>query len=543
MLIYYQMGTLHLYFVMIEFCLFYFGKILIMQENIEEYNVNPWLACLPTMVAAFMFVLDETIANVALPHMAGSFSVSREESMWILTFYLIASGIVIPMVGWFSKVLGRKNFFMLSIVIFTVASGLCGIAKNLESMVLYRILQGIGGGGLLPVSQAILLENFKPQERGKAMAVFGLVIVIAPIIGPVLGGWITENWSWPFIYFINIPIGIIALFLAKEFIYDPPYARKQEGVKTDGVGFFLLSIWLLTLQIVLDKGNNADWFNAAWICWLSGISTIAGIAFLISQIKNKESLVDLSVFKDKNFTIGTFVQVVMQAVLLASLAILPQFLQSLMGYDAYKSGLSMMPRGLGALMAMFLCATLSNRVDNRLLVMVGLGCIAGGSWMLGELNLQISTMNIGFPNFLFGIGLGLAMIPIITLSMATISNDQMTNASGLQNLLKNIGGAFGTSIVATLLSRGAQKHQFMLIEHLSDTVQTYSERVQAYASMFSSMVDPHTAHYMGQYNAYRLLMQQANLSAFIDAFRIFAIASIVIIPLILLLKNLKEETE
>lgn len=461
--------------------------------------------------------------------------------MWILTFYLIASGIVIPMVGWFSKVLGRKNFFILSIIIFTVASGLCGIAKNLESMVLYRILQGIGGGGLLPVSQAILLENFKPQERGKAMAVFGLVIVIAPIIGPVLGGWITENWSWPFIYFINIPIGIIALFLARAFIYDPPYARKQQGVKTDGLGFFLLSIWLLTLQIVLDKGNNADWFNAAWICWLSGISAVAGIAFLISQIKNKESLVDLSVFKDKNFTIGTFVQVVMQAVLLASLAILPQFLQSLMGYDAYKSGLSMMPRGLGALMAMFLCASLSNLVDNRLLVMIGLGCIAGGSWMLGELNLQISTMNIGFPNFLFGIGLGLAMIPIITLSMATISNAQMTNASGLQNLLKNIGGAFGTSIVATLLSRGAQKHQFMLIEHLSDTVQTYSERVQAYASMFMSTVDPHTAHYMGQYNAYRLLMQQANLSAFIDAFRIFAIASIVIIPLILLLKNLKEE--
>ncbi len=512
-----------------------------MDNMTEEKHVNPWLACLPTMVAAFMFVLDETIANVALPHMAGSFSVSREESMWILTFYLIASGIVIPMVGWFSKVLGRKNFFMFSIVLFTVASGLCGIAKNLESMVLYRILQGIGGGGLLPVSQAILLENFKPQERGKAMAVFGLVIVIAPIIGPVLGGWITENWSWPFIYFINIPIGIMALFLAKAFIYDPPYAQKQKGVKTDGIGFFLLSIWLLTLQIVLDKGNNADWFNAPWICWLSGISLVAGILFLVSQVRNKESLVDLSVFADKNFTIGTFVQVVMQAVLLASLAILPQFLQSLMGYDAYKSGLSMMPRGFGALMAMFLCATLSNRVDNRLLVMVGLGCIAGGSWMLGGLNLQISTMNIGFPNFLFGIGLGLAMIPIITLSMATISNDQMTNASGLQNLLKNIGGAFGTSIVATLLSRGAQKHQFMLIEHLSDTVHTYSERVQAYASMFMSTVDPHTAYYMGQHTAYNLLRQQANLSAFIDAFRIFAIACIVIIPLILLLKNLKEE--
>ena len=507
----------------------------------ENININPWLTCLPTMAAAFMFVLDETIANVALPHMAGSFSVSREESMWILTFYLIASGIVIPMVGWFSKVMGRKNFFMFSIILFTVASVLCGFSKNLEQMVLSRILQGIGGGGLLPISQAILFENFKPQERGKAMAMFGLVIVIAPIIGPVLGGWITENWSWPFIYFINLPIGIIALWLSKLFIFDPPYAQKQQGVKTDAFGFFMLSIWLLTLQVVLDKGNNADWFNAPWICWLTAISCATGIAFLVSQIRNKDSLVDLSVFKDKNFLIGTLVQIVMQGVLLASLAILPQFLQSLMGYDAYKSGLSMMPRGLGALSAMVMCATLANVIDNRILVMIGLGCIGLGSWMLGDLNLQISTMNIAIPNFLFGVGLGLAMIPIITLSVATIKNEQMTNASGLQNLLKNIGGAFGTSIVATLLSRGAQKHQYMLIQHLTDTVQPYTERVQTMAGAFSTTVDPHTAIYMGQGMVYKLLQQQANLAAFIDAFRIFAVASIVIIPLVLLIKKIKKE--
>lgn len=512
-------------------------------ENLEDekLNINPWLACMPTMVAAFMFVLDETIANVALPHMAGSFSVSREESMWILTFYLIASGIVIPMVGWFSKVLGRKNFFMFSILLFTVASGLCGISKNLEQMIFARILQGIGGGGLLPISQAILLENFKPQERGKAMAMFGLVIVLAPILGPVLGGWITENWSWPFIYYINLPIGCLALWLSKLFIYDPPYARKQIGVKTDGFGFFTLCVWLLTLQIVLDKGNNADWFNAPWICWLTLVSCIAGVAFLVSQLKRKESLVDLSVFKDKNFFIGTAVQVVMQAVLLASLAILPQFLQSLMGYDAYKSGLSMMPRGLGALLATVLCGTMSNKVDNRLLVTLGLLFIGTGSWMLGDLNLQISTMNIAIPNFLFGLGLGLAMIPIITLSMATIKLEQMTNASGLQNLLKNIGGAFGTSIVATLLSRGAQKHQYMLINHLHDTYQPFVERVQTMSGMFSTTVDPVTANYMGRGTVYQLLQQQANLSAFIDAFRVFAVASIIIIPLIFLVSNIKKE--
>ena len=508
----------------------------------DENKINPWLACLPTMAAAFMFVLDETIANVALPHMAGSFSVSREESMWILTSYLIASGIVIPMVDWFSKVMGRKNFFMFSIILFTLASALCGFSQNMEMMVFSRILQGIGGGGLLPISQAILLENFKPQDRGKAMALFGLVIVIAPIIGPVLGGWITENWSWPFIYFINLPIGVLALSLTKALVYDPPYAQKQEGVKADFIGFFLLTVFLASLQIVLDKGNNADWFNATWICWLSAVSVISGIAFFISQVKNKDSLTDLTVFKNKNYLFGTIVQVVMQAVLLASLAILPQFLQSLMGYDAYQSGLSMMPRGIGALSAMLLCAMLANVIDNRILVVIGLSTMGVAGWILGTLNLQISSINIAIPNILYGLGLGLAMIPIITLSMATIKNEQMTNASGLQNLLKNIGGAFGTSIVATLLSRGGQKHQFMLIEHLTDTAQPYVERLNAYSSAFINSTDVHTAKYMGEHVIYSQLMQQSNLMAFIDAFRVFAIACIVIIPLIFLIKGIKKES-
>ena len=512
-----------------------------MEKDSTVNNVNPWLACLPTMTAAFMFVLDATIANVALPHMAGSFSVSREESMWILTSYLIASGIVIPMVDWFSKVMGRKNFFIMSIIMFTIASALCGMAQTMAQMVAFRILQGFGGGGILPISQAILLESFKPSERGKAMAMFGMIIVLAPILGPVIGGWITDNWTWPYIYYINIPIGILAWVLSNTFIYDPDYAKKQACVKTDFVGFFFLCVWLISLQIVLDKGNNADWFNAPWICWLSLVSAISATLFIISQIRNKQSLVDLSIFKDKNYLVGTMVQIVMQAVLLASVAILPQFLQSLMGYDAYKSGLSMMPRGLGALTATILYGSFANKFDGRLLVAIGLSCIATGCMMLGNLNLEISTMSIMFPNFLFGIGLGLAMIPIITLSMATLRNDQMTNASGLQNLLKNIGGAIGTSIVATLISRGAQKHQFMLIQHLSETSLNYIERVQTYTIAFITNYDPLTANYMAKGVINKLLLQQATLCAFIDAFRVFAIAAISIIPLLLLLKNIKKE--
>ena len=491
------------------------------------------------MTAAFMFVLDATIANVALPHMAGSFSVSRDESMWILTSYLIASGIIIPMVDWFSRALGRKNFFIYSIITFTVASVLCGMSQTMGQMVAARILQGIGGGGIVPISQAILLENFKPEERGKAMAMFGLVIVLAPILGPVLGGWITENWTWPYIYYINIPFGILAVILSNMFIIDPPYAQKQEGVKTDFLGFFFLCTWLISLQVVLDKGNNADWFNAPWICRLAFVSLLSCIAFIVSQIKNKDSLVDISIFKDKNYCVGTLVQIIMQAVLLASVAILPQFLQSLMGYDAYKSGLSMMPRGLGALTATILYGSFANRFDGRLVVAVGLSCIATGCMMLGNLNLEISQISIGFPNFLFGLGLGLSMIPIITLSVATLKNEQMTNATGLQNLLKNIGGAFGTSIVATLITRGAQKHQFMLIRNLTDTTPAYVERITTYAHSFMTNYDPITATYMAKGLVNRILLQQATLCAFIDAFRYFAVASVAIIPLLLLLKNIK----
>ena len=325
-----------------------------------EYR-NPWLTALPTIFAAFMFVLDSTIANVALPHMAGTFSVSREESTWILTSYLVASGIVITAVDWFCKLMGRKNFFILCVVLFTISSVLCGLSTSIEMMILSRILQGLGGGGILPIAQAVLLESFEPRERGRAMAVFGIVIIVAPIIGPVLGGWITDNYSWPWIFFINLPFGILTGLLAKKLLYDPPYARKQENVKLDVWGFIFLAIWLSTFQVILDKGNNADWFNALWIRRLAIVCVISCVLFFISQTK-KDSLVDLRVFKDRNFTAGTIIQVVIQAVLLASVAILPQFLQSVMGYTAFLSGLNIMPRGLGALTASIMYGLLAKKI-------------------------------------------------------------------------------------------------------------------------------------------------------------------------------------
>ncbi len=513
------------------------------QMTTEEWKpkINPWIMIIPVMLAVFIYVLDGTIGNVALPHMAGSFSATRDESMWILTSYLIAAGIVIPAVDFFSKLCGRKNFFIISILMFTIASMLCGMAKNIEFMIFARILQGFGGGGILPISQAIIIESFTKEQRGAAMSVFGMGVILAPIIGPVLGGWITDNWTWPWIFYINVPFGCIAALLSKKLIEDPPYAKRQHNVKIDGKGFFYLTIWLVTLQTVLDKGNNADWFNATWICWTFGVSVVACILFFHSQLTNKDSLVDLSVFKDRNFSAGTIIQVVIQAVLYASLAILPQFLQSMMGYTAFLSGATMMPRGFGSMLSMLITGTLSNKIDNRLFVMLGLALIGGSSLVFGSLNLQISNMNIAIPNFFMGMGMGLSMIPIMNLSVDTLKNEQMTNATGIQNLLKNIGSAIGTSLVATMLTRFAQAHQYMLVGKMSELNPVFIERVQTTAGALSAYTEHSVAQYMAQYSYYGQLVKQSTLWAFIDSFRIFGVLCLAVIPLLLLMKKIKKD--
>jgi len=511
------------------------------QTQIDDENKylpeHPWICAIPTLLAVFIYAIDGTIANVALPHMAGSFSATRDESMWILTSYLIASGIVIPSVDFFSKLLGRKNFYIISILLFTIASMLCGMARTLGEMVVFRIIQGAGGGGIVPITQAIMMESFPKEKRGTAMAVFGMGVILAPIIGPVLGGWITDNWSWSWIFYINVPFGCLAAILASKLLFNPPYAQRQKNVKIDGLGFFFLTVWLLCLQVFFDKGNNADWFNATWIRWIFGVSCVSGICFFVSQLVRKDTLVDLSVFKDRNFVIGTFIQVVMNAVLYASLAILPQFLQSMMGYTAFLSGFSMMPRGLGSLTAMVICALIADKVDKRALVCIGLFCLGGAGLFFGFLNLQIASINIMIPNYFMGLGMGLSMVPIINLSLETLSNMQMTNASGLQNLLKNIGSAIGTSLVATMLTRFAQVHQFMMVGNLSELNQAFIERVQYTTSALAQYTHVSVAHHMAEYSQYGTLIKQATLWAFMDSFRIFGLLCFILIPLLFLFKR------
>ncbi|MCD8024058.1 MAG: DHA2 family efflux MFS transporter permease subunit [Candidatus Gastranaerophilales bacterium] len=506
-------------------------------EQTWRPSINPWLMIVPVIMAVFMFALDETISNVALTYIAGSFSVSQNESIWIVTSYLIASGIIIPVVDYLCKLMGRKNFFMLAIIVFTGASFLCGIANSMAWIVITRFIQGLGGGAILPLSQSIIMESFPPEKRAQSMALFGLTVILAPTIGPIIGGWITENWSWHWIYLINIPIGIVAVYMIKMLLEDPPYAKKQKNAIFDKYGFIFLCGWLVLLQIVLDKGNDADWFSARWICWMSFFSTVFGILFFISQFKGKNPLVDLSILKDKNFLFGTLGQIVMMSVFLASAALLPSMLQALLGYTSFLSGLSMGSRGLGSIMAMAVYALCAKYLNDKIWASSGIFLIAVGGMFFGMINLQINLQTIAFPNALFGAGMCLGMTTLINLSFVSLKNEQMNNASGLQNLLKNIGGAFGTSISSTLISRGAQKHQYMLVDNLSDMNSLFVDKIATLTDFFSSFsADSAKTFLMAKTSLYNDMIQQAHLWAYIDTFRIFAAACLIIIPFIILIK-------
>ena len=514
-----------------------------MENTIQEewkFKINPWVTMVPVMLSIFMFALDETISNVALPYMAGTFSISHNESTWIITSYLVASGVVIPTVDFFSRLIGRKQYFMLSIVIFTIASIMCGLANSMSMMLISRIIQGIGGGGIMPIAQAVIFEIFPKEKLPQAMAVFGLGVIMAPILGPSVGGWITENWSWPFIYFINIPFGILCLYLTQNYLEEPPYSRKQENVKMDFSGFFFLAVWLLTLQVVLDKGNDADWFGAPWICKLFTVSVISFIAFVYIQKKKAKSgtgLINLSILKNHNFLIGTAGQIILMAVLMSSAAILPSMLQSLLGYTSFLSGLSMLPRGLGCFVASILSGILVVRIGIKPTATIGLITLAIGGLLFGEINTHIALANIALPNFVFGAGMVLSMVPLSNISCATLPNEAQTNASGVQNLFKNVGAAIGTSIATTMISRFSQAHQMMMTKSLTDTNPVFAERIHAMSSAFMTQFDPMTAIHMAQGQVYGLLRQQAALWGYVETFRYYAVAVILILPFIYFLND------
>ena len=336
-------------------------------------TVNPWMVAVSVMLAAFMVLLDSSIANVALPHIAGSLSASTDESTWVLTSYLVANGIMLPASGWLARRMGRKRLLMLSIFSFTVASMLCGMSLNMPMLIMARVLQGMGGGGMQPLAQAILLESFPQKQHGKAMAAFGVGVVVAPIIGPTLGGWITDSYSWHWIFYINLPVGLLALFMSNYILRTRrTFAMHFRGA-IDSIGFGLMAVWLGAMQLVLDKGQEADWFEASWICWLTAISAAAFLGFVAREFLTRDPIVQLRVLYNRNFGIGTVITGLLGILLYGVTAFMPLFLQTVLGYSALDSGLAVSPRGLGSLLSMVAVGFLINRVDSRAPARLGPG--------------------------------------------------------------------------------------------------------------------------------------------------------------------------
>jgi len=501
-------------------------------------TVNPWLVAVSVMLATFMVVLDSSVANVALPHIAGTLSASTDESTWVLTSYIVANAIMLPAAGWIARRIGRKRLLMLSIIVFTVASLLCGLAVNMPMLIVARILQGIGGGGMQPLAQSILLESFPPQKHGQAMAFYGMGIVVAPVIGPTLGGWITDSYSWHWIFYINLPVGLLAWFMANQNVEDPPYLRQHFKGAIDYLGFGLMALWLGTLQLVLDKGQEADWFEARWILWTSVISAASLVGFVVREFTCDDPIVNLRVLKNRNFAVSTVITTIFGFTLYGVTALLPLFLQTLLGYSALDSGLAVSPRGLGSLVAMMIVGVLVNKIDIRLLLTLGFAGFGASTLLLSQINLGIGMQSVAVPNFLNGLAGGFIFVPLTTLAMGKLRKQEIGNASGVYNLMRNVGGSIGIAAVTTLLVRGAQRHQNYLAASISPAAllpQTLAHGLSAKLMMGGS--DPVSSQIKAMGMLYRSLLQQSSLLAYADNFRILGYLALACIPLMLLPKK------
>lgn len=508
-------------------------------EEVWYPRANPWVIACSVMLATFMEVLDTSVANVALPHIAGSLSAGVDESTWVLTSYLVSNAIVLPITGWLANRVGRKRLLIVCIGIFTASSFAAGAAASLGFLVLARIVQGIGGGALQPIAQAVLLESFPPEKRGQAMAVYAMGVIVAPIIGPTLGGWITDNYSWRWIFYINIPIGALAVFMVQSFVEDPPYIKNAVRTAVDYVGFGFLAVGLATLQIVLDKGQQEDWFSSSWICWFSAISLVSMLAFILWELNVENPIVNLRIFKDRNFAAGTALIGVLGVVLFGTVALLPLFLQTLMGYPALQSGLAISPRGLGSIAAVVVVGRLIGKVDERMLLVIGFIILGSATMAMSNLTLDIGMSSIVVPNIFIGAALGFLFVPLTTATMGTLKNEQIGNATGIYNLMRNIGGGVGISLVTTMLSRSAQTHQALMVANLSPYDPAYQHRLAQLQHAFAAQMGPAAALARAQAAIYGTLVKQANLWAYIDNFRLLAGMSLLAIPLVFFFKRAK----
>jgi len=503
----------------------------------EHPHVNPWIIAISVMLATFMEVLDTSVVNVSLPHIAGSLSATIDEATWTVTSYLVANAIILPMTGWLASTFGRKRLLMLSVVGFTGASFLCGFAPTLGSLIFFRIVQGATGGALQPLSQAVLLEAFPPNERGKAMGFWGLGVVVAPILGPVLGGWLTDNYSWRWVFYINIPVGVASLVMTKLFIFDPHYLR-QESRKVDYWGIGMLAVGIGALQILLDKGQEDDWFESHFMVALAIIAAVLLTVFVIHELITDDPVVDLRVFKIRSYAVGVFLMTVVGFVLYGSLVLLPIMLQTLLGYPSLQAGIAMAPRGMGAFVMMPITGMMTGKFDARKLLTVGL-VIGGGTLLwLSLINLQAGYWDIFWPQIIQGVGMSLLFVPLTTVSMDPIPREKMGNATSLFNLMRNIGGSIGIAVTGTLIARHTRIVTGTLGEHVNAfDPETQQMFMQIRAGFIAAGADMVTATNRAYAALFGMISRQAAMVSFVGLFELLGFIFLALIPLVLLMKR------
>jgi len=504
-------------------------------------EINPWIIAGTVMLATFMEVLDTSVANVALPHIAGSLSSSVDESTWVLTAYLVANAVVLPLSGWFSTLFGRKRYYMACVLLFTASSAMCGLAPSLPLLILFRVLQGLGGGALQPVSQAILRETFPREKQGMAMAVYGMGVVFAPVVGPTLGGWITDNYTWRWIFLINVPVGICSLLLTSLLIFDPPYLFRKtlrNGLKIDYMGLGLLATGLGALEIMLDEGQRNDWFSSHGIVAAAVIAAVALVGVVVWELRQKEPVVDFRLLKDRTFAISTASMFMLGFVLYGSTMALPLFLQTLLGYTAMQSGMALSPGGLVIMAMMPVVGMLLSKFQARWLIIIGLVVSSLGLFAMSRFNTQINFGHAVSARALQSLGLAFLFVPINTVAFSFISKASTGYATGLINLARNIGGSSGIAICTTLIARREQFHQQRLIEHLSPLDAAYQSTVHNATQMFVTRgADPAQAGAQAHGLIYNIVQQQAAMLSFNEVFWILGVLFLAGIPMMFLMKK------
>jgi len=485
---------------------------------------------LPTLIE----IIDTSVVNVSLDHMRGSFSAGIDEATYAITAYLVSNAIIIPMTGWLSKAFGRKNYLVMSIVLFTASSFLCGSAWSLPVLILFRVLQGIGGGGLQPLSQSILLETYPREKHGMAMAIFGMGIMFGPIIGPLLGGWITDNLSWRWIFYINVPIGVISMIMAFFVIQDPPYMERRKGIKIDYWGLAFLSVGLGALQFVIDKGEREDWFSSNIIIFFAILAVVSLALLVIHEIFSEHPIINLRLFKDRTFTTGTILMFFAFFNLFGSIVLLPIYVQTMMGYTAFLAGLVLGPGGITAMMSLPIAGRLVEVMDSRRVLAAGIALCALATFLMSKFSLNADFMSIMIPRLTLGVGMGFLFIPLTTMTLSHIPREKMTDATSMYNLLRNIGGSVGVAFVTTMHARRVQFHQARLVDNLTPFDYPLARAREFIGNMLSSRG---AGHIPPDAVVYGELHRQASMLAFNDAFFMLSVLMLLTLPAVLLMQK------